>query len=102
MKHLTDEVFSELQSFLQGRRKWRYEGDVRHEETTAPRVTKLISALDAAQPERKGLTDESYEALVDDLESWSRHVVEDTAHVTLDTHIRRTLAAHGIKQGGQQ
>jgi len=54
-----------------------------------------------AQPERAPLSDDAYEALVDDLESWSRHVVEDTAHITLDTHVRRTLAAHGLKQGGQ-
>lgn len=54
-----------------------------------------------AQPERAPLSADAYEALVDDLGEWSRHVVEDTAHITLDTHIRRTLAVHGIKQGGQ-
>lgn len=54
-----------------------------------------------AQPERAPLSADAYEALVDDLGEWSLYVVEDTAHITLDTHIRRTLAVHGIKQGGQ-
>lgn len=59
-------------------------------------------AVAPAQPERAPLSADAYEALVDDLGEWSRYVVEDTAHITLDTHIRRTLAVHGIKQGGQQ
>ena len=60
-----------------------------------------LTAAKQAQPERAPLSADAYEALVDDLGEWSRHVVEDTAHITLDTHIRRTLAVHGIKQGGQ-
>ena len=76
---------------------------VRHE------ADKIITAakqaqpepVQQAQPERAPLSADAYEALVDDLGEWSLYVVEDTAHITLDTHIRRTLAVHGIKQGGQ-
>lgn len=69
---------------------------------SAGKVDHQIRAIMQAQPEREPLSDDAYEALVDDLGEWVRHVVEDTAHITLETHIRRTLAEHGIKQGGQQ
>ena len=36
------------------------------------------------------------EALIDDLSEWSRHVVEDTAHESLEKHVKRVLAHHGI------
>ena len=48
--------------------------------------------------QRKPLTDEEYEALVEDLGDWSRYVEVDTAHQTLTKHVRQVLAAHGIKE----
>ena len=36
------------------------------------------------------------EALIDDLSEWSRHVVEDTAHESLEKHVKRVLAHHNI------
>jgi len=52
-----------------------------------------------SQPKREwqGLTDDKYEALVEDLSEWSRYVEVDTAHQTLEKHIREVLTAHGIK-----
>lgn len=49
-------------------------------------------------PKRESLTDDQYEALVEDLSEWSRYVEVDTAHQTLEKHIREVLTAHGIKE----
>ena len=56
-----------------------------------------IESLYTTPPARKPLTDEEYEALVEDLGDWSRYVEVDTAHQTLTEHVRQVLAAHGIK-----
>ena len=43
-----------------------------------------------------GLTDEALDNLIEDLSEWSRHVVEDTAHQTLEAHVREVLAKNPI------
>ena len=48
-----------------------------------------------AQP----LTDDKYEAIVEDLADWGRYVEVDTAHQSLEKHVRQVLAAHGITKG---
>ena len=50
------------------------------------------------QKEWVGLTDEQAEALIEELAEWSRYVEADTAHQTLEKHVRQVLAAHGIKE----
>jgi hypothetical protein len=49
-------------------------------------------------PQRKPLTDEQAEALIEDLAEWSQYVEVDTAHQSLGKHVRQVLAAHGIKE----
>lgn len=61
-----------------------------------PRLKK-IGPVYTTPPERKPLTDEQSEALIEDLAEWSRHVEVDTAHESLEKHVRRVIAAHGIK-----
>ena len=53
---------------------------------------------DTTPPQRKPLTDEQYEAIVEDLAEWSRYVETDTAHQTLEQHVRQVLAVHRIKE----
>ena len=43
-----------------------------------------------------GLTDEALDNLIEDLSEWSRHVVEDTAHQTLEAHVREVLEKNPI------
>lgn len=57
----------------------------------------LASPPTLSLAQRKPLTDEEYEALVEDLGDWSRYVEVDTAHQALTEHVRQVLAAHGIK-----
>lgn len=53
-----------------------------------------------AQPPAQPLTDDKYEAIVEDLADWSRYVEVDTAHQSLEAHVREVLTAHGITKGG--
>lgn len=48
------------------------------------------------RPQGVGLTDEALDNLIEDLSEWSRHVVEDTAHQTLEAHVREVLATNPI------
>ena len=48
------------------------------------------------RPQEVGLTDEALDNLIEDLSEWSRHVVEDTAHQTLEAHVREVLAKNPI------
>jgi len=43
-----------------------------------------------------------FEALVEDLEYWSRYVEVDHAHQSLEAHIREVLKKHGITDKEQQ
>ncbi len=51
------------------------------------------------QPPAQPLTDDKYEDLVEDLADWSRYVEVDTAHQSLEAHVREVLTAHGITKG---
>ncbi len=48
------------------------------------------------RPQGAGLTDEALDNLIEDLSEWSRHVVEDTAHQTLEAHVREVLEKNPI------
>ena len=57
----------------------------------------LNPSTPAAKPAQEvGLTDEALDNLIEDLSEWSCHVVEDTAHQTLEAHVREVLAKNPI------
>ena len=76
---------------------WKAE-DRDHYQQTNKAITAIREALAKQPPQRKPLTDDEYEALVEDLEYWSRYVEVDAAHQSLEAHVRKVLAAHGIKE----
>lgn len=74
--------------------------------TTQPARTTLTKAAQVIglteKMEREPLTDEQQEGLIEDLQSWSRYVQEDTAHQSLEKHVREVLLNYGITKKGQQ
>jgi hypothetical protein len=60
------------------------------------RFAALVAAHERKAFQHKPLTDEQTETIIEEISGWSWYVDMDTAPCSLEKHVRKVFAAHGI------